>query len=330
MKATNDRLAGWVRLLGAQLAILTIPCNAQPLEHTAYRGMAEASAAVMLDDRHFVVAEDECNTLRIYSRGQTEPLGAGLGVAEFLNTRDKASDIEGGARLGDTVYWISSHSLPKSGKPREWRKQFFATKVIQSGSVPTLVPHGKPYTDLLKAMVEAPELKDLKLSEAAKMLPEQLGGLNIEGLAAWKDDSLLIGFRNPLVSGRAPLVPLINPAAVINGNPAQFDSPILVDLNDRGIRSIDKVGNEYMIVAGPIADAGTFALFRWSGDPATPPKMVLELPAGYFPEALLPVPGVQEVDLLSDDGSRQPEAECGSAVKMQQQFRALRIHSIPK
>lgn len=174
-------------------------------------------------------------------------------------------------------------------------------------------------------MIDAPELKDLNLREAAKMLPERPGGLNIEGLAAWTGDSLLIGFRNPLVLGKAILVPLTNPAAVIRGSQAKFDRPILVDLNGRGVRSIDKVGNEYMIVAGPIAEAGTFALFRWSGDPATPPKMALELPAGYFPEALLSVPGFQEADILSDDGSRQPEAACGSAAKSQQRFRALRV-----
>lgn len=322
MKALIDRHAGWVCCLTAALAM---QCNAEPVVETAYRGMAEASAAVALDDRHFVVAEDECNALLIYRRGQSKPVGTGLDVAEFLKTGDKASDIEGGARLGDIVYWITSHSLPKSGKPREWRKQFFATRVTRSGSPPTLVSHGQPYTGLLEAMVGAPELKDLNLSEAAKTLPEQPGGLNIEGLAAWKDDSLLIGFRNPLVSGKAPLVPLTNPDAVIQGGQAKFDRPILVDLNGRGVRSIDKVGNEYMIVGGPVADTGTFVLFRWSGDPAEPPKMVLELPAGYFPEALLSVPEVNEVDLLSDDGSRQSEAACGSAAKAQQQFRALRV-----
>ncbi len=327
MKANRDRQAGWACCLGAALAI---QCNAQPVAQTAYRGMAEASAAVMLDDRHFVVAEDECNTLLIYSRGRSEPLGAGLDVALFLKTGDKASDIEGGARLGDIVYWISSHSLPKSGKPREWRKQFFATRVIRSGSVPILVPHEQPYTGLLEAMIDAPELKDLKLSEAAKTLPEQPGGLNIEGLAPWADDSLLIGFRNPLVSDKAALVPLINPAAVIHGGQAKFDRPILVDLNGRGVRSIDKVGNEYMIVGGPIADTGTFALFRWSGDPAKPPEVMFELPEGDFPEALLSVPGFEEVDLLSDDGSRQPEAACGSAAKAQQQFRALRVRMTPR
>lgn len=325
MKAVTNRQRRWSCSLAAVLAFLGVQCNAQTAAETTYGGMAEASAAVELDDHHFVVAEDECNTLLIYQRGQSKPVGAGLDVAEFLKTGDRASDIEAGARLGDIVYWITSHSLPKSGKPRDWRKQFFATRVDRTGSAPTLVLHGQPYTRLLEAMIDAPELKDLKLSEAAKTLPEQPGGLNIEGLAVWQDGSLLIGFRSPLISGKAPVVPLMNPAAVMQGSQAQFGKPIPLDLKGRGVRSIDKVGNEYIIVGGPVADSGNFALFRWSGDRDTPPTMELELPAGYFPEALLPAPGVADVDLLSDDGSIQPEAKCGSAAKMQQQFRAVRV-----
>jgi len=327
MKTKTDRPTSGTTCLAVVLAALALQCNAQPVPGTSYSGMAEASAAAMVDDRHFVVAEDECNTLLVYARGQSKPIGASLDLAEFLKTGDKASDIEGGAIIGDIVYWISSHSLPKSGKPRDWRRQFFATRVSKRGATPTLVTHERPYTGLIEAMIKAPGLDDLKLADAAKTLPEQPGGLNIEGLAAWKADSLLIGFRNPLVRGKALLLPLTNPAEVIRGKDisAKFDVPILVDLGGRGVRSIDKVGNEYLIVGGPIADTGTFALFRWPGDPVKPPTMLLELPAGYFPEALLSVPGSKEVDLLSDDGSKQPAAACGSAGKAKQQFRTLRV-----
>ncbi|RZL45303.1 MAG: DUF3616 domain-containing protein, partial [Variovorax sp.] len=196
------------------LVMPAIACFAQPAPGESYAGMAEASAAVALDERHFAVAEDECNTLLVYARGQAMPVGKPIDLAAFLKTEDKASDIEGGASVGDVVYWISSHSLPKSGKPRKWRKQFFATTVSRSTSVPTLYPHGQPYTGLLDDMVKARPLRDLKLADAARRLPEQPGGLNIEGLAAGKDGGLLIGFRNPLIAGKAPVVPLKNPAEV--------------------------------------------------------------------------------------------------------------------
>lgn len=307
------------------LATPVITCLAQPSPGDSYAGMAEASAAIALDARHFAVAEDECNTLLIYTRGQAKPVGKPTDLAAFLKTGDKASDIEGGARVGDVVYWISSHSLPKSGKPREWRQQFFATTLSRSTSVPTLVPHGRPYTRLLEDMIRDRGLRDLKLIDAARTLPEQPGGLNIEGLAAWRDDGLLIGFRNPLIAGKAPVVPLENPAAVVLGKRARFGPPILLDLSGRGVRSIDRVGDHYLIVAGPVGDAGTFALFLWTGNPQAAPALQFDLPSGLYPEALVPVAGRKEVDLLSDDGSKQPAAVCGSAAKMRQAFRTLRV-----
>ena len=77
--------------------------------------MAEASAAALLDDEHFVVGEDECNTLLVYRRGQRAPVGSPVVLADFLGTKKKASDFEGAARVGDVIYWISSHSRTKGG-----------------------------------------------------------------------------------------------------------------------------------------------------------------------------------------------------------------------
>jgi hypothetical protein len=325
---TSNRILSLIATMWAALALSTGVTRsfAQPSTETQYAGMAEASAAAMLDDRHFVVAEDECNTLLVYEFGKPRPVGQPVDLAGFLETGDKASDIEGGARVGDVIYWISSHSLPKSGKPRDWRKRFFATKVDASAPVPTVRPHGRAYAGLLEDMIAAPQLRDLKLDAAAQVVAEQIDGLNIEGLAAWKTDGLLIGFRGPLVAGRAPLVPFKNPAAVVSGGRAKFEKPILLDLGGRGIRSIDRVKSHYLIVAGPVGDVGTFAIYRWNGQPADPPVLQVQVNAGAVaPEALLPVPTSKEVTLLSDDGSSQAEAACGTDAKAQQRFRAFQV-----
>ena len=328
---TSNRILSLIATMWAALALSSgvTTSFAQPSTETQYGGMAEASAAAMLDNRHFVVAEDECNTLLVYEFGKPKPVGQPVDLAGFLGTGDKASDIEGGARVGDMIYWISSHSLPRLGKPRDWRKRFFATKVDASDAsapVPTVRPHGKAYAGLLEDMIAAPQLRDLKLDAAAQVLPEQIDGLNIEGLAAWKTDGLLIGFRGPLIAGRAPLVPFKNPAAVVSGGRAGFEKPILLDLGGRGIRSIDRVEGHYLIVAGPVGDVGTFAIYRWSGEPADPPILQVQLNSGTVaPEALLPVPTSKEVTLLSDDGSSQAEAACGTDAKAQQRFRALQV-----
>src|SRR6185295_10833034 len=104
------------------------------------------------------------------------------------------------------------------------------------------------------------------LTDAAKLAPEAPGGLNIEGLAATPDGKLLIGFRNPLPKDGALIVVMENPNDVLENKPTKFGAPIFVKgLNGNGIRSIEQIGGSYLIVAGPPADKGSFALHRWSG-----------------------------------------------------------------
>ena len=270
-------------------------------EVVSYKGMCDASAAVALDADHFVVANDERNKLRIYKRGQAAPEGPGVDLSKFLGTKpDKESDLEGAAAVGTRIYWISSHGRNKSGEVQERRHRFFATD-IKPGQPPSVAVVGtRPYTNLLKDMLEIDALK-ARLSAAEPLAPEAPGGLNIEGLAATPEGKLLIAFRNPLPKDRALIVPLENPSDLIEGKKARFGTPIeLGGLQKRGIRSIERIGDAYLVVAGPTADDGTFALYRWSGnadDDANPVDADLK---GLRPEALFAVShGVQ---ILSDDG----------------------------
>jgi hypothetical protein len=56
----------WVGLLPAW--------SAEPTA-TVYHGLCEASAAVFIDDTRFVVASDETNVVRIYTRSDTSLVG---------------------------------------------------------------------------------------------------------------------------------------------------------------------------------------------------------------------------------------------------------------
>ncbi len=291
-----------------------------------YTGLAEASAAAALDAEHMVVAEDECNTLLVYKFGQPSPVGKPIELD--LGTGGKASDLEGAARVGDLIYWISSHSQTKSGKANEWRHRFFATRVDRSTSPPTVTPFGKPHAGLMKAAADDKNLAGLNLADAAAKLPEEPGGLNIEGLAAWGNDGLLIGFRSPLRSGdKAVLVPLENPSAVLAGEAPRFAPPLLLDLDKRGIRSIDRVGDHYVIVAGPTANVGSFDLYRWSGNANDKPVLLPgSLPAGHAFEALVAIPGTRDrkLVLLSDDGV-DDGIKCGKSGKAAQKFRSMHL-----
>jgi len=319
------------RMLGVVFAFATAGGLAGPVSAAtggtvfAYRGACDASAAVALDSRHFVVGNDENDVLATYRRDQSTVV-ASLDLAQFLGTRKKEeSDIEGAAAIGSRVYWISSHSRNSRGVLQPSRHRVFATDV-REGAAPSVAPVGTPYRDLLRDLVEPPALAGWQLAEAAKLAAEAPGGLNIEGLAATPDGRLLVGFRNPLREGRALVVPIDNPAEVINGTRARLGTPVALDLGGRGVRSIELVGSGYYIVAGPVADSGTFALYRWSGAATDAPVPVAVELGSLRPEALFAVPAMDELVLLSDDGGTMVDGkECKSLKMPKQSFRALTI-----
>ncbi|MBT9502636.1 MAG: DUF3616 domain-containing protein [Burkholderiaceae bacterium] len=306
------------------LAALATALQAQAAPEI-YRGLCDASAAVALDAGHFVVANDENNTLAIYQRGQPEAV-ATLSLADFLDSGDKESDIEGAALVGRRIYWISSHGRNKNAKERPERYRFFATDIDASKSPPSLKPVPKRYEKLLDDLVEADALKPFKLKDAAKLAPEAPGGLNIEGLAALPDGSLLIGFRNPIPNGKALLLPLKNPDELLEGKTAKFGAPVLLALRNRGVRSIERVANQFLIVAGPTADKGTFSLYHWSGKASEAPKLAQGLDlADLRPEALFDIGGSQ-VQLLSDDGGIEAGGvACKDRKPAEQAFRSISV-----
>jgi hypothetical protein len=190
----------------------------------AYRGACDASAAVALDAEHFVAASDEDNTLRIYRRGNAAlPVQSfELGALIRADPRRPESDLEGAARVGDTIYWISSHSRSGSGKDRPGRDRFFGTRLARAGEKWKLELVGTARGDLTHLIASAPGLAALRLAEAAERSPKGADALNLEGLCAAPEGHLLLGFRNPLHAGQAVLVPLRNPAAFIAGAAPEF------------------------------------------------------------------------------------------------------------
>ena len=290
---------------------------------TTYRGACDASAAAGLDAEHFVVANDENDTLSIY-RG--ERVVGTLDLAPFLGTRaGRESDIEAAAAIGSRIYWITSHGRSRRAVAEPSRQRLFATEV-RSGPTPMLEPVGQPYAHLLRDLESAESLQPYNLGEAARLAPEANGGLNIEGLAATPDGRLLIGLRSPLVDRRAVVISLNNPDDVIHGRRAELGLPVTLDLDGRGIRSIDLVGAAYWIVGGPTGDTGSFAVYRWSGkggDPVRP--FPIEL-GDLRPEALFAIPQSNQIRLLSDDGGRQQGGvECKRLPLARQTFRGLTL-----
>ena len=315
------RLRGFAAVAAAAAVLLATGVQAQDI--TLYHGMCDASAAVALDATHFVVANDEDNSLRIFRRGQPQAV-ATLPLARYLDTAQE-SDLEGAAKVGQRIYWVSSHGRNSSAKVRTDRYRFFVTEVDATVSPPTLRPLHTPQTNVLQPLLEADALKSWRLADAARLAPEANGGLNIEGLADTADGQLLIGFRNPVRDGKALVVTLRNPQQVAAGAAAAFGPAIGLDLGGRGVRAIERLDTGYLVVAGPTADQGDFRLYRWSGQAADAPQRVPELAFGTLrPEAIFAWPQTGLVQILSDDGGVEAGGvACKDRPAAEQTFRSI-------
>lgn len=298
--------------------VVGLAATGSAADESRYKSLCDASAGIALDARHFVVADDEHDILRVFETGQPGPV-ASVDLHGFLATEvDEESDLEGAARIGDRIYWISSHGRNSDADVEPGRYRLFATE-IKAGSPPELVPVAIPYSSLLEDIVNEPKLAKYKLSWASAFAAEEPGGLGIEGLAATKEGSLLIGFRNPVRRGKALLVPLLNPAELSLGKKARFGEPIDLDLGGRGIRSIERVGmarvgETFWIVAGQTGDKkkcdkDAFALYRWSGKKDDGAKRVETIDLEDFsPEAIFAWPDGR-LQILSDDGDVRVDGE---------------------
>ncbi len=274
----------------------------------AYSGMCDASAAAPLNDQLFAVASDEDSVLRIYRRDRSGAPVQSINFSAFLDLdpKEPESDIEGAARVGDRIYWIMSHGRNKNGRERVSRERFFATQIVTNAEGLQLKMAGRAYEHLLSDLIRHPKLKAFKLAAASKLEPKARGALNIEGLCATGDGGLLIGFRNPIPRGQALIVPLLNPAEVVNGRAANLGEPILLDLGGRGVRDMAYWEGKYIVIAGTYDGKGESGLYEWSGGTSSPRLVKHTHLKGLNPEAIIIYPdkGWEAYQLLSDDGRR--------------------------
>jgi hypothetical protein len=295
-----------------------------------YCGMCDASAVVALDQDLFVIADDEDSVMRVYSRQKPGAAIFRTNLTAFLRfAADDEADVEGGARIGDHFYWITSHGNNRKGREQESRQRFFAVKVERNGNGASIQAVGRPYAGLLDDLLADPRLEKFQLAASIGLPPKTPGALNIEGLAVTRDGQLLIGFRNPIPNGGALIVPLLNPAEVIEGRRAKFGEPLQLDLGGYGIRSMERWRGGYLIIGGSADGKGKSRLYEWSGGTDQPrvfPKIDFE---GITPEPISVINrnGTEELFVVSDDGTRKINGVDCKKLKdpMQKTFRALEV-----
>ncbi|MDC0708321.1 DUF3616 domain-containing protein [Stigmatella sp. ncwal1] len=303
-----------------------------------YSGTCDGSGGVWIDSGHFLNFNDESQTARIFGQGlntpavQSKELSSALG----LSSSDEA-DFEDAARVGNRVYVTTSHARNKDGKLETSRYKFFAMDV--SGTVPNVsLQVAGVSSNLLKDMLDASnwtqanasvisllqERSQLSKATVARLAPKE-EGVNIEGLAAVPSGSLLVGFRNPQSGANAIIVSLTHPDGIFSGAKAQFGQAFLVNLDGQGIRGMawSEAHQAVLILSGPHDESsGPFALWKWRGDASHVPERVwaLSAPSESAPEAVIPIPGTNEVRILFDMGSHLIGGEVCKDVPASSQF----------
>ena len=281
---------------------------AVPAKPLVFTQTADASACEWLGNNLIVVGSDEDNILRVYRLPQ-----CGAPVAEWdasplmaLNRKSPEMDIEGSSKIGDTLYWITSHAPNKEGKPRPNRKRLFAARVAVTNGIPAFQLVGRPVTTLVADLDRDPRYAAFGLAAASLRPPKTPGSLNIEALCDTPEGGLLIGFRSPNPGGKALLAPLLNPADAVQGQAPRFGNPILPDFGGNGFRSLFRRGPDYYAMSGSALSGGEFRLYRWDGH-GKPQRLPLPgLPANASPEGLTTVVwnGREMLLAISDDGTR--------------------------
>lgn len=279
-----------------------------------FEGACDASGAVELDARRFLVADDEDNVLRVYDadRGGPPELTIDLSPALGLRKPKRAeSDFEAATRLGDRGFFLSSHGRTSKGKRDPDRLLLFAVELGSDVRRATLV--GTPYRSLLDDLLAHPSFARFGLRDAAERAPKEPGGLNLEGLTAEPDGSLLVGFRSPVPEGRALLVRIANPAGVVAGERARLSEPLLVDLGGLGVRALSMWRSRLLVAAGPSGEGGPFRLYWLEGAAARPIDGVSF--DEFSPEGFFTPESRNEVLVLSDDGARPVDGKPCKKVK---------------
>jgi hypothetical protein len=295
-----------------------------------FEEMCDASAVITTADGTLLVGEDRGNRLIVYRETGGKPIGV-VDVREHLYLRKVSgpshAHIEGAARVGDLVYWISSHARTPSGRAEPKFARFFALLTRSSVRGEQARPYELSYV-LLSRDLEAADALGLEaaIASAERVRPDLAparAGLDIQGLAAARDGrGLLIALQAPRRDGKALLIPFLNPDRVIIGVArAAFGEPMALDLGGHGIASIDWVPglHTYFVVAAPPAGGeGAWKLYRWSGDPGATPVFVQDVGSADFePQAMAASSDGRRLVLLSDDGDRLFDTPDAAACKGQ-------------
>ena len=258
-----------------------------PEQTTWLQGSCDASAMADVGGGCFYVADDENNILRLYN-SQLSGMPLRTVNAEGFANGSEEYDVEGATVSDDgkTIYWITSLANSKKGKEKPYRNRAFSSKVSGSGAETTLTSgaYSEKFRD---AMIKFGDDNGWNFTASASyansMIPKRIDGFNVEGLTLKTDGNgaAYIGFRAPCVPKKgvtptssnrkyAVMATVENFEQIFSGSgksstAPQVGAPVLFDFGGLGIRSIERVGDYYVIIAGLFEGGGTPKAYLWDG-----------------------------------------------------------------
>ncbi|MBO5586752.1 MAG: DUF3616 domain-containing protein [Prevotella sp.] len=265
----------------------TSDASKSPEQTTWLQGSCDASAMADVGGGCFYVADDENNILRLYN-SQLSGMPLRTVNAEGFANGSEEYDVEGATVSDDgkTIYWITSLANSKKGKEKPYRNRAFTTKINGSGAEATLTSgaYSEKFRD---AMIKFGDDNGWSFSASASfansMIPKRIDGFNVEGLTLKTDGNgaAYIGFRAPCVPKKgvtptssnrkyAVMATVENFEQIFSGSgksstAPQVGAPVLFDFGGLGIRSIERVGDYYVIIAGLFEGGGTPKVYLWDG-----------------------------------------------------------------
>ncbi|AUH33888.1 Pycsar system effector family protein [Paracoccus tegillarcae] len=263
-----------------------------------FQGVYEPSAVQQLPDGRILVVEDEPDrAIALLSVAEDGSLteDRATGVKMMRGFGRQLNDLEGlSIDDQDRIYATTSHSLTNKGERRPEREQLLRFRV-SGGSVGEV----RNYGDLRAALSESAVIKDSLKEVTGKDI--EFDDLNIEGLAYLSgSEHLYVGLRSPLAEESSIIVVIRNPNEVFdNGAAPDFAEPILLDLQDGGIRALsyDPVLRSFLIVneIEGYDDNRHSQLWAWTGNPEDQPDPIA------LPD-IINLNNVESIDSITVDG----------------------------
>ena len=243
----------------------------------------EPSGVIQLKDLSLLFIEDEQS--RPFVRLTPQPQPSNRFDVQLLDRQSSfktlltgasgpLNDLEGITQGAENhLYAITSHSRQNNGS-RDASRERLVRLQVTANKIESITIR----KDLRNALVEAYPVLEPSANERRV---KDHAGLNIEGLTVNRsNDALWIGFRAPLIDGKAIVVTVENPDSVFSaGSNYEFSENLqFLDLNGGGIRDIafDPTLDGYVIASQRegTKKEKSFKLWFWSGIETDTPRRI--------------------------------------------------------